>query len=61
MLPELTALVSDSEAYVCTWRNGELYIEPAPPQATTPLRARTASLTHPMRGAIAATTATTSA
>jgi hypothetical protein len=28
MLPELIDVVSNSEDYVCNWRNGELYIEP---------------------------------
>jgi hypothetical protein len=36
MLLELIDLVSNSDDYVCTWRNGELYIEPnSPAQVTT--------------------------
>jgi hypothetical protein len=31
MLLELIDLVSNSEDYVCNWRNGELYIEPNSP------------------------------
>ena len=31
MLSDLIDLVSNSEDYVCTWRNGELYIEPVTP------------------------------
>jgi hypothetical protein len=33
MLSDLIDLVSNSEDYVCAWRNGELYIEPVLPAA----------------------------
>ncbi len=29
MLEHLIAVMQHPDAYVCTWRNGELYIEPA--------------------------------
>lgn len=29
MLQEIVAFFSMPEDYVCTWRNGELYLEPA--------------------------------
>ena len=36
MLFDLIDLVSNAEDYVCTWRNGELYIQPvAPVQVNT--------------------------
>jgi hypothetical protein len=35
MLSDLIDLVSNSGDYVCTWRNGELYIEPVPAQVVT--------------------------
>ena len=31
MLTDLIDLVSNTQDYVCTWRNGELYIEPVTP------------------------------
>ena len=30
MLPDLIDLVSNTQDYVCTWRNGELFIESVP-------------------------------
>jgi hypothetical protein len=38
MPSELIGLVANVEDYVCTWRDGELYIEPVPAQASTPER-----------------------
>ena len=39
MLTDLLDLIASSEDYVCTWRNGELYIEPVTPFRLTPTSA----------------------